>query len=241
MNKKNYQKIMEDLIRENCTAGEAPSLLLHSCCAPCSSYCIACLAEHFHVTVFYYNPNIYPPEEYHMRAKEQERFIAEFPTKYPVSFVEGAYDTQRFYDMAKGMEEIPEGGERCFACYRLRLSEAASYAKAHGFDFFTTTLSISPLKNAEKLNQIGQPISVRKMSEQNWQIPLVSVICFRILKRRKAIKSRPKFLRSITCTGSTTVGVCIPSVTATVKSYCADSRKNRFYKNKTKNLRKRGI
>ena len=93
MNKKNYQKIMEDLIRENCTAGEAPSLLLHSCCAPCSSYCIACLAEHFHVTVFYYNPNIYPPEEYHMRAKEQERFIAEFPTKYPVSFVEGAYDT----------------------------------------------------------------------------------------------------------------------------------------------------
>ena len=103
---------MEDLIRENCTAGEAPSLLLHSCCAPCSSYCIACLAEHFHVTVFYYNPNIYPPEEYHMRAKEQERFIAEFPTKYPVTFVEGAYDTQRFYDMAKGMEEIPEGGER---------------------------------------------------------------------------------------------------------------------------------
>ena len=159
MNKKNYQKIMEDLIRENCTAGEAPSLLLHSCCAPCSSYCIACLAEHFHVTVFYYNPNIYPPEEYHMRAKEQERFIAEFPTKYPVSFVEGAYDTQRFYDMAKGMEEIPEGGERCFACYRLRLSEAASYAKAHGFDFFTTTLSISPLKNAEKLNQIGAELA----------------------------------------------------------------------------------
>ena len=159
MNKKNYQKIMEDLIRENCTAGEAPSLLLHSCCAPCSSYCIACLAEHFHVTVFYYNPNIYPPEEYHMRAKEQERFIAEFPTKYPVSFVEGAYDTQRFYDMAKGMEEIPEGGERCFACYRLRLSESASYAKAHGFDFFTTTLSISPLKNAEKLNQIGAELA----------------------------------------------------------------------------------
>ena len=138
MNKKNYQKIMEDLIRENCTAGEAPSLLLHSCCAPCSSYCIACLAEHFHVTVFYYNPNIYPPEEYHMRAKEQERFIAEFPTKYPVTFVEGAYDTQRFYDMAK---------------------EAASYAKAHGFDFFTTTLSISPLKNAEKLNQIGAELA----------------------------------------------------------------------------------
>lgn len=158
MNKKNYQKIMEDLIHENCTGERAPSLLLHSCCAPCSSYCIACLAEHFHVTVFYYNPNIYPPEEYHMRAAEQERFIGEFSTKYPVRFVEGAYDTDRFYEMARGMENLPEGGERCFACYRMRLFETAEYAKTYGFDFFTTTLSISPLKNAEKLNQIGEQL-----------------------------------------------------------------------------------
>ena len=154
-NKVNYQKAMEDMIRENCTEEKVPRLLLHSCCAPCSSYRISCLAEHFHVTVFYYNPNIYPPEEYTMRVQEQELFIQEFPTHYPVQFVEGSYDSNRFYEMAKGMENLPEGGERCFACYRLRLSETAAYAKEHGYDFFTTTLSISPLKNAEKLNEIG--------------------------------------------------------------------------------------
>ena len=209
--KPNYQRELEQTL-STIPTGTKPHLFLHACCAPCSSYCLEYLCRYFLITVFYYNPNIYPPEEYHMRAKEQERFIAEFPTKYPVSFVEGSYDTQRFYDMAKGMEEIPEGGERCFACYRLRLSEAASYAKAHGFDFFTTTLSISPLKNAEKLNQIGAELA------DTFDV------------RYLFSESRPKFLRSITCTGSTTVGVCIPSVTATVKSYCADSRKNRFYK-----------
>ena len=158
-NKINFQKELDKLLEQHQREACVPSLFLHSCCAPCSSYVLEYLSNYFQITVFYYNPNIYPPEEYHMRAKEQERFIAEFPTKYPVTFVEGAYDTQRFYDMAKGMEEIPEGGERCFACYRLRLSEAASYAKAHGFDFFTTTLSISPLKNAEKLNQIGAELA----------------------------------------------------------------------------------
>lgn len=155
MNAINYQKVMEELIRDNCTEGRIPRLLLHSCCAPCSSYCIACLAEYFHVTVLYYNPNIYPPEEYYMRAAEQERFVREFPTTYPVAFVEGGYDSDRFYQMASGMEQMPEGGERCFACYELRLREAAEYARQNGFDFFTTTLSISPLKNAAKLNEIG--------------------------------------------------------------------------------------
>ena len=158
MNAINYQKAMEDLIAQSCGEDKVPKLLLHSCCAPCSSYCIACLAEYFYVTVFYYNPNIYPPEEYHMRAKEQQRFIREFPVHYPVQFVEGIYDTDKFYAMAKGMEDIPEGGERCFACYELRLREAAEYAKAHDFDFFTTTLSISPLKNAAKLNEIGKKL-----------------------------------------------------------------------------------
>lgn len=146
---------MEELICKNCTDKEVPSLLLHSCCAPCSSYCIACLAEFFEVTVFYYNPNIYPAEEYAMRVEEQGRFVREFPTKHPVHFVEGKYDAARFYEMASGMEELPEGGERCFACYELRLRETAEYALSHSFDFFTTTLSISPLKNAAKLNEIG--------------------------------------------------------------------------------------
>jgi hypothetical protein len=155
MNKVNYQIIMEETIRKACSDGKVPSILLHSCCGPCSSYCLACLSEYFQVTVFYYNPNIYPPEEYALRAAEQERFITEFPAKHPLRYVEGCYDRTRFYDMAKGMEQLPEGGARCFACYELRLRETAEYAKANGYDFFATTLSISPLKNAQKLNEIG--------------------------------------------------------------------------------------
>lgn len=159
MNAINYQKVMEELIRDNCSETVVPRLLLHSCCAPCSSYCISCLAEYFHVTVFYYNPNIYPPEEYRMRAAEQKRFVEQYPTKYPVSYIEAPYESDRFYEMARGMEDIPEGGERCFACYEMRLKKSAEYASLHGFDFFTTTLSISPLKNAQKLNEIGAKLA----------------------------------------------------------------------------------
>ncbi len=155
MNQKNYQKEMEKIIQANREAGRIPSLLLHSCCAPCSSYCLEVLSHDFKVTVFYYNPNIYPEEEYTLRVKEQEHFISLFPAEHAISFVEGNYDTSRFYEMAKGLEQMPEGGERCFRCYELRLREAAEYAQMHGFDYFTTTLSISPLKNAGRLNEIG--------------------------------------------------------------------------------------
>ena len=155
MNKVNYHQKMLELIKANCGENQVPRLLIHSCCAPCSSYCLEVLSQYFEVTVFYYNPNIYPPEEYTMRVTEQDRFVQEFPSKHKISFVEGAYDTDKFYAMAKGMEHLPEGGERCFACYELRLRESAEYAKSNGFDFFTTTLSISPLKNAQKLNEIG--------------------------------------------------------------------------------------
>jgi hypothetical protein len=155
MNAINYQKVMEELIKEYCGAGDVPRLLLHSCCGPCSSYCIQTLSEFFEVTVLYYNPNIYPPEEYDLRVREQERFIREFPVKHPVAFVAGRYDPEEFYACTKGYEDVPEGGERCFRCYRLRLEETARYAKQERFDFFTTTLSISPLKNAQKLNEIG--------------------------------------------------------------------------------------
>lgn len=158
MNKINYQTMMESLIKEHCDVGEIPRLLLHSCCGPCSSYCIKLLSEHFSVTVLYYNPNIFPPEEYAHRAEEQKRFIEEFPTKNPVTFLEGRFDPKEFYDAVKGYEDVPEGGERCFLCYELRLREAARVAKEQGFDFFTTTLSISPLKNAEKLNEIGKQL-----------------------------------------------------------------------------------
>lgn len=155
MNNQNYHLKMLELIEQNCSSERVPKLLLHSCCAPCSSYCLELLSEYFEVTVLYYNPNIYPPEEYHMRAAEQERFIGRFPAKHKISFVEGAYDTDRFYEMAKGLENLREGQERCFACYEMRLRKSCEYAKAQGFDFFTTTLSISPLKNAAKLNEIG--------------------------------------------------------------------------------------
>ena len=165
MNNQNYHLKMLELIRDNCSEEKVPKLLLHSCCAPCSSYCLELLSEYFEITVFYYNPNIYPPEEYHMRAAEQERFVNLLPQKHKISYMEGAYDTEKFYDMARGMENLKEGQERCFACYEMRLREAYEYAKANGFDFVTTTLSISPLKNSGKLNEIGSKL------EEEYNLP----------------------------------------------------------------------
>lgn len=156
MNQINYQKELDKLIDQCVSQGHVPTLLLHSCCAPCSSYTLEYLSQYFKITVFYYNPNIYPPEEYHKRVAEQQRFIRELPVKYPVDFVEGSYDTERFYAMARGLEHVPEGGERCFKCFELRLREAARLAADGGYDYFTTTLTISPLKNAQKLNEIGR-------------------------------------------------------------------------------------
>ena len=153
--KENYQKILDETIAGLEEKGEVPKLLLHSCCAPCSSYVLEYLSNYFYITVLYYNPNIYPEDEYYHRAAEQKRFIKEFPTKYPVTFVEGNFEPERFYETVKGYENIREGGERCFRCYELRLREAAEYAKKINCDYFTTTLSISPMKNAVKLNEIG--------------------------------------------------------------------------------------
>lgn len=153
--KENYQKILDETIAGLEEKGEVPKLLLHSCCAPCSSYVLEYLSNYFYITVLYYNPNIYPEDEYYHRAAEQKRFIKEFPTKYPVTYVEGNFEPERFYETVKGYENIREGGERCFRCYELRLREAAEYAKKLNCDYFTTTLSISPMKNAVKLNEIG--------------------------------------------------------------------------------------
>lgn len=153
--KENYQKILDETIAGLEERGEVPKLLLHSCCAPCSSYVLEYLSNYFYITVLYYNPNIYPEDEYYHRAVEQKRFIKEFPTKYPVTFVEGNFEPERFYETVKGYENIREGGERCFRCYELRLRETAEYAKKLNCDYFTTTLSISPMKNAAKLNAIG--------------------------------------------------------------------------------------
>jgi len=155
MNKINYQLALDKIIEENQKQQNVPSLLMHSCCAPCSSYCLTYLAQYFRITIFYYNPNISPETEYKKRVKEQIRLIQSLDVRYPISFVEGTYEPEKFYEMAKGLEEVKEGGIRCFACYEMRQREAAYYAKEHGFDYFTTTLSVSPHKNAQKLNEIG--------------------------------------------------------------------------------------
>lgn len=157
--KRNYQKEMEKVLDAAVRDGRVPTLFLHSCCAPCSSYVLEYLSEFFRITVFYYNPNIYPEQEYGKRVEEQKSLIERMSAVNPISFEEGRYDKERFYGMAKGLEKEKEGGERCFRCYELRLREAAKLAKEKGFDYFTTTLTISPLKNAQKLNAIGEKLA----------------------------------------------------------------------------------
>lgn len=154
-NRRNYQRELDRLIGR-IPEGQVPTLLLHSCCAPCSSYVLEYLSRYFEITVFYYNPNIFPPEEYKKRVEEQKHLIGQLPSEHPIHFLEGRYLPEEFYAAVKGLEQIPEGGERCFACYELRLREAAALARELGTDYFTTTLSISPLKNAAKINEIGQ-------------------------------------------------------------------------------------
>ena len=201
MNSRNYQKELDKIIdriaeqqtgrREDFVEDYAPRLLLHSCCAPCSSYVLEYLRNYFRITVFYYNPNITEDEEYRKRVVEQKRLIEAYNAKlreqaegavaylsepveqetttavasgperrgYPIEVIEGDYEPERFFDTARGLEQCPEGGERCFACYALRLGETAKRAGAGDYDYFTTTLSISPLKNAVKLNEIGERLS----------------------------------------------------------------------------------
>lgn len=153
MEKINYQKQLDTIIENS--EDKVPSLLLHSCCAPCSSYCIEYLSQYFSITVLYYNPNIYPETEYIKRKNEQKRLIGEMQTKHPVKMLDCDFESEKFYETVKGMEHCREGGERCFKCYRLRLEKTATAAAENDFDYFTTTLTISPLKNAQKINEIG--------------------------------------------------------------------------------------
>lgn len=155
----NYQKELEKIINKIDILEEVPTLLLHSCCAPCSSYVLEYLANHFKITIFYYNPNISPKEEFDKRIDEQKRLINELPVKNKVEFMEGNYDNQKYEKAIQGLEYEKEGGARCHICYRLRLEETAKLAKEKGFDYFTTTLSISPYKNAKVLNGIGEELA----------------------------------------------------------------------------------
>ncbi|MDF2614922.1 MAG: hypothetical protein K0S71_2708 [Clostridia bacterium] len=156
MNKINYQKLLDETLKKIESEDKVPALLLHSCCAPCSSYVIEYLSKYFYITVFYYNPNIDEKEEYLKRANEQQQLIAKMPTKYPVKFLEGSYDVDEYTKIGAPLAHEKEGGARCFLCYEMRLKKTAETAKEQGFDYFTTTLSISPLKNAAKLNEIGK-------------------------------------------------------------------------------------
>lgn len=150
--KRNYQIEMEEEIEK--LGGRRPSLLLHSCCGPCSSAVLERLSGHFDLTLLYYNPNIEPEEEYLHRLSEQKRLLSLLP--FPVSLLPCPYDHAAFSAFAEGMAQCPEGGERCLACFALRLHYTARMAKAHGFEYFTTTLSVSPHKNAENINRIGE-------------------------------------------------------------------------------------
>lgn len=151
----NYQLAMERELAEIARREGRPCLLLHSCCAPCSSAVLERLTDWFDLTVFYYNPNIAPEEEFLRRAEEQRRLIAELPHAHEIQFRCGEYESEAFEALARGLEDMPEGGERCTRCFRLRLGKTAALAAREGFDYFTTTLSISPLKDAQRLNAIG--------------------------------------------------------------------------------------
>ena len=154
----NYQ-LETDKIIKNIPENTVPSLLLHSCCAPCSSYVIEYLSNYFAITVYYYNPNIDTAEEYKKRVAEQIRLIESMPFKNRVEYVIADYYPNEFYNKVKGFEKEPEGGLRCKECFNLRLENTAEYAKRHSFDYFTTTLTISPLKNSQVINEIGKEIA----------------------------------------------------------------------------------
>ena len=158
MNARNFQRELDRLLERLAAEGRVPRLFLHSCCAPCSSYVLEYLSKYFEITVFYYNPNIYPPKESDERLAEVRRLVSEMEFAHPVTVVAGAYDPALFFDAVKGLEAEKEGGARCERCFRLRLMEAARLAKDGGYDYFTTTLTVGPKKDARLLNQLGEEI-----------------------------------------------------------------------------------
>ncbi|WP_319371525.1 epoxyqueuosine reductase QueH [uncultured Ilyobacter sp.] len=154
----NYQKELEQILEKVNKCEKTPRLLLHSCCAPCSSYVLEYLSNYFEITINFYNPNITFKEEYQKRLEEQRIFNRDMKVKNEIKLIEGRYDVGEFFECIEGLEDSREGGERCFKCYRLRLEDTAKKAKEMGFDYFSTVLSISPLKNSQKINEIGKEL-----------------------------------------------------------------------------------
>ena len=152
----NYDLLMEEQIKN---MNEGSTLLMHACCAPCSSACLERLGNYFDISILYYNPNITDKDEYLKRVEEIKKFISGFKTKYPIKLIEGRYDPKEFFEIAEGLEDEPERGKRCFKCYKLRLEETAKVAEEKEFDYFCTTLTLSPYKNATWLNEIGEELN----------------------------------------------------------------------------------
>ena len=152
----NYDLMMTEMMK-NITEGE--SLLLHACCAPCSSAVLERLGNFFSIRILYYNPNITDKKEYDKRLEEINSFVSKFNVKYPIEVIAGRYEPKEFFDIARGLEDAPERGERCYKCYKLRLEETAKMASELGIKYFTTTLSLSPYKNSKWINEIGEELS----------------------------------------------------------------------------------
>ncbi|MBQ7810728.1 MAG: epoxyqueuosine reductase QueH [Clostridia bacterium] len=157
--KRNYQRELDLLIGKNEKEGRVPTLFLHACCAPCSSYCLEYLSNYFKITVVFYNPNITEREEYLYRLEEEKRLLDQMDFKYPVEIIEGEYNPDTFFTLAKGLEDAPERGPRCIKCFEERLRYTAKIAKENSADYFATTLTLSPLKNADAINKIGERIA----------------------------------------------------------------------------------
>lgn len=155
----NYDLLMKEEIAKNQNSNFIPTLLLHACCAPCSSACLEKLGNFFKITIFYYNPNVTDSEEYNKRLDEIHEFIKKFKVKYEIKIIDGRYDTNEFFSMTKGLEKEPERGKRCYHCYKMRLEETAKIADKYNFDYFTTTLSLSPYKNSKWINEIGDNLN----------------------------------------------------------------------------------
>lgn len=159
MEKINYQRSLDEIIEQLEKTGRASSLLLHSCCGPCSSYILEYLAPYFRIELLFDNPNIQPREEYEKRLEEQKKIIQHIQAPHGLTLHEGIYDTKRYFQAVDGLTHLGEGSERCFACYQFRMESAAQLAVNLSCEYFATTLSISPYKNAAKINEIGEAIA----------------------------------------------------------------------------------
>ncbi|MBQ2946766.1 MAG: epoxyqueuosine reductase QueH [Bacilli bacterium] len=150
-----YQIVLDEILKQINLSGKTPKLLLHACCAPCSSYVLEYLSEFFEITIYYYNPNIHPENEYIRRLNELRKFLTEFKSKNKINLVEEIYNPLEYFNEVKGLENLGEKSKRCYKCYKLRMEKAVEYAKNNNFDYFTTTLSISPYKKSDWINEIG--------------------------------------------------------------------------------------